>query len=75
MHLEQSLGLADHAPILKSDLEKLKTDVILITEKDAVKCLGIEDDRIWVIPMALHLPAEFTQWVQKVITRPNPYLK
>ena len=75
VHLEQSLGLADHAPIHQSDLEKLKTDVILITEKDAVKCLGIEDGRIWVVPMALHLPVEFTQWVQEVITRPNPYVK
>jgi tetraacyldisaccharide 4'-kinase len=75
VHLEQSFGLADHAPILKGDLEKLKTDVILITEKDAVKCLGIEDARIWVIPMGLHLPAEFTQWVQEVITRPNPHIK
>ncbi|NBT01384.1 MAG: tetraacyldisaccharide 4'-kinase, partial [Betaproteobacteria bacterium] len=44
-------------------------------EKDAVKCVDIDDARIWVIPMRLEIPADFSIWVEEVITRPNPYLK
>ena len=46
-----------------------------MTEKDAVKCAGIQDDRIWVIPMRLEIPSEFSNWVEEVITRPDPYHK
>jgi tetraacyldisaccharide 4'-kinase len=75
VHLDQSLALPDHAPVHHNDLKSLAVDVILITEKDAVKCAGIEDPRIWVVPMRLEIPPVFSDWVQEVITRPNPYLK
>ena len=75
VHIDQTLALPDHAPVQHNDLKALGVDLILITEKDAVKCPGIEDSRIWVVPMRLELPSEFSHWVQKVITRPDPYLK
>ena len=75
VHLDQTLALPDHAPVHHHDLKVLGVDLILITEKDAVKCSGIEDTRIWVIPMRLEIPPVFSDWVQEVITRPNPYLK
>ena len=75
VHIDQTLALPDHAPVRDNDLKTLAVDLILITEKDAVKCSEIEDPRIWVIPMRLDLPSEFSDWVQEVITRPNPYLK
>jgi len=75
VHIDQTLALPDHAPVRDNDLKTLAVDLILITEKDAVKCSEIEDPRIWVIPMRLELPLEFSHWVQEVITRPNPYLK
>ena len=75
VHLDQTLALPDHAPVLHNDLKSLPVDLILITEKDAVKCAGIEDTRIWVVPMRLEIPPMFSDWVQEVITRPNPYLK
>ena len=75
VHIDQTLALPDHAPVQPNDLKALAVDLILITEKDAVKCAGIEDSRIWVVPMRLEIPPVFSDWMQEVITRPNPYLK
>jgi tetraacyldisaccharide 4'-kinase len=75
VHIDQTLALPDHAPVQHNDLKSLPVDLILITEKDAVKCGDIEDPRIWVVPMRLEIPPVFSNWVQEVITRPNPYLK
>ncbi|NBP19508.1 MAG: tetraacyldisaccharide 4'-kinase [Burkholderiaceae bacterium] len=75
VHIDQTLALPDHASVRDNDLQTLAVDLILITEKDAVKCSDIEDSRVWVIPMRLELPSEFSRWVEEVITRPNPYLK
>ena len=75
IHIDEALSLPDHAPVRGEDLRQLNVDLILITEKDAVKCAGIEDERIWVIPMRLEIPSEFSNWVEEVITRPNPYRK
>jgi tetraacyldisaccharide 4'-kinase len=75
VHIDQTLALPDHASVRDHDLKVLAVDLILITEKDAVKCVDIDDARIWVIPMRLEIPADFSIWVEEVITRPNPYLK
>jgi tetraacyldisaccharide 4'-kinase len=75
VHLNQTLSLPDHAPVREEDLRQLNVDCIFITEKDAVKCVGIDDARILVIPMRLEIPADFSDWVEEVITRPNPYRK
>jgi tetraacyldisaccharide 4'-kinase len=54
-HLE-SLGLTvtshafpDHHPYQSSDLDFPDCDVLLLTEKDAVKCTEFADDRFWVL--------------------------
>ena len=73
MHLEHTLSLPDHAPIKNTDIANIEADCIFITEKDAVKCATIEDQRIWVVPMHLPLPNELIHWVQEVIQRPDPY--
>ena len=51
---------------------KLKAECILITEKDAVKCAHIEDERIWVVPMNLHISDELADWIQAILQRPDP---
>ena len=73
MHLEHTLSLPDHAPIKNTDIANIEADCIFITEKDAVKCATIVDQRIWVVPMHLPLPNELIRWAQEVIQRPNPY--
>ncbi|MEY3815240.1 MAG: hypothetical protein RJA18_1707 [Pseudomonadota bacterium] len=66
-------GLGDHATIKNTDIANIEAECIFITEKDAVKCATIEDQRIWVVPMHLPLPNELIHWVQEVIQRPDPY--
>jgi tetraacyldisaccharide 4'-kinase len=55
-HTLQSLGLQcpctafpDHYVFQKADLPA--SEIILVTEKDAVKLKGLKDDRIWVLPV------------------------
>ena len=52
----QSLGLEcrhtafpDHHTFQKTDLPS--SEIIFVTEKDAVKLTGLKDDRIWVLPV------------------------
>lgn len=73
VHLNHSLSLPDHAPIQSSDITQIDADYIFITEKDAVKCITLDDPRIWVVPLYLPLSNEFLSWVRTVIERPNPY--
>jgi tetraacyldisaccharide 4'-kinase len=45
---------------------------ILITEKDAVKCSHIQDERIWVVPMNLQISDDLADWLQSILQRPDP---
>ncbi|HAT39126.1 tetraacyldisaccharide 4'-kinase [Polynucleobacter necessarius] len=69
----KTIALADHATYTPEFFEHLNTQCILITEKDAVKCAGITDERIWVVPMTLPLPDSFAEWLQSILQRPDPY--
>ena len=43
---------------------------ILITEKDAVKCKVLNDERLWVVPFSTKIPNELIDWIKAVINRP-----
>jgi tetraacyldisaccharide 4'-kinase len=51
----EPLPLPDHHDFRDNPLSELRTQLVLITEKDAVKCSGIatlrRDPRIWVVPL------------------------
>lgn len=51
----------DHYAYQAADLSTIDTDIILMTEKDAVKCAAFNDSRIWYQPVAAQLPADFLQ--------------
>jgi tetraacyldisaccharide 4'-kinase len=68
----KGIALPDHGQIDTALLNTLDTKCILITEKDAVKCAHIDDQRIWVVPMQLTLPNEFLDWVESILQRPDP---
>jgi len=57
----KTLPLPDHHDFLDDPFRDLAADVILITEKDAVKCRQIEninnDPRLWVVPVAAQIDA------------------
>jgi len=55
------LALPDHHDFLDQPFARVDADIILITEKDAVKCGQIEqlrnDPRLWVVPVTAQLDA------------------
>ena len=67
------IPLPDHATYTPEFFEKLNAQCILITEKDAVKCAAIHDERIWVMPLSLSLPDNLAEWLQSILQRPDPY--
>ena len=69
----KTIPLPDHATFTSEFFEKINAQCILITEKDAVKCAAITDERIWVVPMTLALPDSLADWLQSVLQRPDPY--
>ena len=68
----KGIALPDHGHIDAALLNTLDANYILITEKDAVKCAHIDDQRIWVVPMQLSLPNALMDWVESILQRPDP---
>lgn len=63
--LTTRLALPDHAPYRDNPFTALREGVILVTEKDAIKCTGM-DPRLWVVPLQAQLPAGL---IDLVLTR------
>jgi tetraacyldisaccharide 4'-kinase len=63
----EELPLPDHHDFLDAPFDHLEADVILITEKDAVKCRQLEnlknDPRLWVVPVAAHIDAALAEQI------------
>ncbi|WP_426111672.1 tetraacyldisaccharide 4'-kinase [Massilia sp. PWRC2] len=61
------LPLPDHHDFLDDPFAALDADIILITEKDAVKCGQIEnlkrDPRLWVVPVTAQLDAALAEQI------------
>jgi tetraacyldisaccharide 4'-kinase len=68
----KQMPLPDHFAYTPEFFKNIKANCILITEKDAVKCVGIHDERIWVVPLSLRLPDGLMDWVQSILQRPDP---
>jgi tetraacyldisaccharide 4'-kinase len=66
------IPLPDHATYTPEFFESVHADCILITEKDAVKCAAIGDQRIWVVPMNLRISDDLADWLQSILQRPDP---
>lgn len=56
----KSYPLVDHHRFVRDDLQ-VAEDVIIMTEKDAVKCISFATDDIIVLPIEAQLPAAFWQ--------------
>jgi tetraacyldisaccharide 4'-kinase len=61
------LPLPDHHDFLDQPFARVDADIILITEKDAVKCGQIEnlknDPRLWVVPVTAQLDAALAEQI------------
>jgi len=53
------MPLPDHYDFTDDTFAQLQADIILITEKDAVKCMQIDtiknDPRLWVVPVSARI--------------------
>jgi tetraacyldisaccharide 4'-kinase len=64
MSLDATVPLPDHYGYAKSPFATLKTGLILVTAKDAVKCSGLGDNRLWAVPVTPHFSDPgFFDWI------------
>ena len=71
-----SLGLAptttqpfpDHHEYRQSDFSGCDAGIILMTEKDAVKCDSFADERMWFMRVDAMLPNEFTDFIMNKLS-------
>jgi len=65
VNVQEHIALPDHFDYSSNPFESLKVDIILITEKDAVKCSrrnGLADDpRLWVVPVEAAIAGPFSE--------------
>lgn len=61
------MAFADHQAYDLSDFQAIDADVVIVTEKDAVKCEAFADERFWVLPVSAELPASLiTALIEKL---------
>jgi tetraacyldisaccharide 4'-kinase len=63
--LAGSRAFADHHHFVASELSPCDAEIILMTEKDAVKCRVFADDRMWFMRVDALLPDAFGEFVLK----------
>jgi tetraacyldisaccharide 4'-kinase len=73
-----ALGLAvdehpfpDHHPYRRADLLAIIAGVIVMTEKDAIKCADFGDPRIWVLPVAAEVESALIDAIQEKLRGPQ----
>jgi len=66
----EEMPLPDHYDFAVDPFAGLRADLILVTEKDAVKCRQIDtiknDPRVWVVPVTAHID---TALVQRIVEK------
>jgi len=65
VELVETRDFPDHHAFSSGDLEAIDAEVILMTEKDAVKCRQFDDSRGWMMRIDAHLPDDFLDFVLK----------
>lgn len=61
----KTLAFDDHHPFSASDIP---SGLVLMTEKDAVKCRDLAHDDCWYLPVTAALQSEFTDGLQKALS-------
>ncbi len=72
-HLE-SLGIdfiphpfPDHHPYIAQDLSFENCDIILMTEKDAIKCRGLASGKCWFLPVRAEIDPQLAALIMKTL--------
>lgn len=67
------LALPDHYDYRQSPFHNVHADAILITSKDAIKCRGLHDGRLWEIPVRAQLSdPELFDWLDRHLRQNMP---
>ncbi|MGS0741410.1 tetraacyldisaccharide 4'-kinase [Glaciimonas sp. GG7] len=68
-----SLALPDHYDFSTNPFAASDAEIILITEKDAVKCSQIEiiknDPRVWVVPVTAQIDPALTHQIHQIVEK------
>ncbi len=69
----EALALPDHCNFSDNPFAAMTADLILITEKDAVKCRQIEsikhDPRIWVVPVTAQIDSALSHQIHHILEK------
>jgi tetraacyldisaccharide 4'-kinase len=65
----RSRAFADHHAFQAKELKLPGAEIVLMTEKDAVKCAAFADARMWFMRVAAQLPPEFDDFLLTRIAR------
>lgn len=68
INIDEVIYLKDHAKITLSELGQNKNDIVIMTEKDAVKCRQFTGVDIWVLKIKPHIPSAFLSLVESWIS-------
>ncbi|MGE4124194.1 MAG: tetraacyldisaccharide 4'-kinase [Pusillimonas sp.] len=67
LNLGQCIGLPDHDDFSRAPFSRMAASLILVTDKDAVKCRHLNDPRLWSVQVAPRFSDE--TWVQHIHQR------
>lgn len=66
LHIDAALhAFADHHVFSRDHIERVDADIIVMTEKDAVKCSDFAHERMWFMRVDAVLPREFETFLLK----------
>lgn len=72
----QEIPLPDHHDFLDRPFAAVEADIILVTEKDAVKCWQIEelrnDPRLWVVPVSARIDGALADYIVEKLRGRTP---
>jgi len=64
-------AFADHHLFTANDLEFPGDGAIVMTEKDAVKCLQFDNDRLWYLPVDVRISSQFESLLTDLLSAPK----
>ena len=62
----------DHHPFTAGDLAGIEADALLMTEKDAVKCAGLTNRPVWVLPVSAEVEPDLASLVMETLYGCSP---
>lgn len=68
-----SSSFDDHHAFTAADLYKMECDILLMTEKDAVKCKSFAKSHHWVLPVEAKIDDDLMQLVLQKISKSRTY--